>query len=209
MSKEEKSDTSKVKLFNRWDFEGIEVRDRGLKRYISIKPVYVPHTGGRHEHSRFGKSRVPIVERFINKFMNPGLAKGRGGKRIKKSESSGKKEKITNMVKAAFEIISLKTRNSPIQVLISAIENAAPKEETTRISYGGIAYQQAVDVAPQRRLDLALRFLVQGSLKASIGNTKSIEECIADELISAATGSPKSYAIKRKGEKERIALSAR
>ncbi len=209
MSKGEKPDTSKIKLFNRWDFEGIEVRDLGLRRYISVKPVYLPHTGGRHEHSRFGKSRVPIVERFVNKFMNPGLAKGRGGKRIKKSQSSGKKEKIINIIKAAFEIVNLRTGKSPIQVLVSAIENAAPKEETTRISYGGIAYQQAVDVAPQRRLDLALRFLVQGSLKASIGNAKSIEECIADELIAAATGNPKSYAIKRKGEKERIALSAR
>lgn len=209
MSEGEKSDTSKIKLFNRWTFEGIEVKDQGLRRYISLKPVYLPHTGGRHEHSRFGKSRVPIAERFINKFMNPGLARGRGGKRVKKSHSSGKKEKIINIIKAAFEIIHLRTGKSPIQVLVSAIGNAAPKEETTRISYGGIAYQQAVDVAPQRRLDLALRFLVQGSLKASLGKAKSIEECIADELIEAAAGNPKSYAIKRKEEKERIALSAR
>ncbi|MHA1755177.1 MAG: 30S ribosomal protein S7 [Promethearchaeota archaeon] len=198
-----------IKLFNKWEFEGIKVEDMGLQRYISLKPVYIPHTGGRHEHKRFGKSQIPIVERLINKLMNPGLAKGKGGKHVKMGRATGKKQRAINIIKMAFEIIHLRTGENPLQILIKAIENAAPREETTRISYGGIVYHQAVDIAPQRRIDIALRFLVQGALKASKKNSRTIEECVAEELIAAAENSTRSYAISKKEERERIAFSTR
>ncbi|MHA1410756.1 MAG: 30S ribosomal protein S7 [Candidatus Odinarchaeia archaeon] len=198
-----------IKLFGKWDYDGVEVRDLGLQRYISLQPRYLPHTGGRHEHKRFGKSQIPIVERLLNRLMNPGLAKGKGGKHIKMSVASGKKQKAINIIKSAFEIIYLKTKQNPIQVLVKAIENAAPREETTRISYGGIVYHQSVDIAPQRRIDIALRFLVQGMLKSSKKNSKTIEEAVADEIIAAAENNPRSYAISKKEERERIAFSTR
>ncbi len=112
-------------------------------------------------------------------------------------------------MKAAFEIIELKTHENPIKVLVQAIENASPREETTRISYGGIVYHQSVDVAPQRRIDIAIKFIMEGTWSASFKNPKSIEECLADEIMAAATKNPKSYAISKKDEKERIAISAR
>lgn len=186
----------KIKLFGKWDYEGIEIRDPSLKKYISLKPVYVPHTGGRHEHRRFGKAEVPIVERLINKLMFPG-------------RNTGKKHLAYNIVEKAFDIIYLKTKQNPLQVLVRAIENAAPREETTRIMYGGIVYHVAVDVAPQRRVDLALRFIAEGARLAAFNNPKPIEECLADEIIAAANNDPKSYAIQRKEEIERIALSSR
>jgi len=186
----------KIKLFGKWDYEGIEIRDPSLKKYISLKPVYVPHTGGRHEHRRFGKAEVPIVERLINKLMFPG-------------RNTGKKHLAYNIVEKAFDIIYLKTRQNPLQVLVRAIENAAPREETTRIMYGGIVYHVAVDVAPQRRVDLALRFIAEGARLAAFNNPKPIEECLADEIMAAANNDPKSYAIQRKEEIERIALSSR
>lgn len=183
-------------LFGKWTYEGIVVRDPSLKKYISLKPVYIPHTGGRHEHRRFGKAEVPIVERLINKLMRPG-------------RNTGKKHLAYNIVKMAFELISLKTGENPLQILIRAIENAAPREETTRLMYGGIVYHVAVDVSPQRRVDIALKNLVDGARLASFKSQKPIEECLADELIAAATNDPKSYAIARKEEVERIALSSR
>lgn len=185
-----------IKLFGKWSFEGVDVRDPSLKKYISLKPVWLPHTGGRHEHKRFGKAEVPIVERLINKLMRPG-------------RQGGKKHLAYNIVKKAFDIIYLKTGENPIQVLVRAIENAAPREETTRIAYGGIVYHVAVDVSPQRRVDLALRFITEGARIAAFNNPKPIEECLADEIILAAAGDPKSYAISRKEEIERIALSSR
>ena len=189
-------DSKEIKLFGKWTFHDVEVRDPGLKRYICLKPVFLPHTEGRHEHKRFGKAEVPIVERLINKLMRPG-------------KNAGKKALATNIVKNAFEIIHLKTGRNPLQVLVEAIERASPREETTRIAYGGIVYHQSVDVSPQRRVDLALRWLTEGARLASFGNPKTIDECLADEIIAAAQGDPKSYAIAKKDEIERIAMASR
>jgi len=185
-----------IKIFGKWSFKGIVIRDPSLKKYISLKPVYLPHTGGRHEHRRFGKAEVPIVERLINKLMRPG-------------RNTGKKHLAYNIVKRAFDIIYLKTKMNPLQVLVRAIENAAPREETTRIMYGGIVYHVAVDVSPQRRVDLALRHITEGARSAAFRSPKPIEECLADEIIAAANYDTRSYAIQRKEEIERIALSSR
>jgi len=187
---------NEIKLFNRWSFSGIEVEDPGLKRYISLTPVYVPHSMGRHEHIRFHKSKVNIVERLINNLMRPG-------------KNAGKKARAIKVVMNAFEIIHLRTGKNPIEVLIRAIENSAPCEDTTRISYGGIVYHQAVDISPQRRVDLALRFLTEGARKAAFSNPRPLEECLAEELILAANKDVRSYAIQKKNEMERIALHAR
>jgi len=196
MSKKPKVMPVEIKLFNKWSYENVEVRDPSLKKYISLKPVFVPHTGGRHEHRRFGKAEVPIVERLINKLMRPG-------------RNMGKKHLAYNIVKKAFDIIYLRTKENPLQVLVRAIENAAPREETTRIMYGGIIYHVAVDVSPQRRVDLALRHITEGARNCAFNNPKPIEECLADEIIAVANNDPKSYAISRKEEIERIALSSR
>ncbi|MCS7108023.1 MAG: 30S ribosomal protein S7 [Sulfolobales archaeon] len=199
MSKQVDTTTSPPNLpvvFSKWPYEGIIVRDPSLKKYISLRPAYLPHTGGRHEHRRFGKAEAPIVERLINKLMRPG-------------RNTGKKHLAYNIVKTAFELVNLKTGENPIQILVRAIENVAPREETTRIMYGGIIYHVAVDVAPQRRVDIALKNLVDGAKSASFRSQKSIEECLADELIAAASNDPKSYAVAKKEEVERIALSSR
>lgn len=185
-----------VKLFGKWSFQGTQVKDLGLKRYVSLRPILVPHTMGRHNHGRFRKSEVNIVERLINNLMRPG-------------RNSGKKLRIINVVKNAFEIISLRTGQNPIEVLIKAVENVAPCEDTTRISYGGIVYHQAVDVAPQRRVDVALRFITEGTTKASLKNPRTLEECLAEELILAGNKDTKSYAVSKRNEMERVAKASR
>jgi len=185
-----------VKLFGKWSYEGIEVRDPSLKKYICLKPVIVPHTGGRHEHQRFGKGKVPIVERLINRLMRHG-------------RNMGKKHLAYNIVKKAFDMIYLQTGENPVQVLVRAIENAAPREETTRIMYGGIIYHVSVDVSPLRRVDLALRHITDGARNCAFNNPKPIEECLAEEIMAVANNDPKSYAISKKEEIERIALSSR
>ncbi len=185
-----------IKLFNKWGFDNTEIKDLGLRKYICLKPVILPHSGGRHEHKRFEKSKVNIVERLVNNLMRHG---SRGGKKVK----------AINIVKIAFEIIHLRTNQNPIEILTRAVENSAPCEDTTRISYGGISYHKAVDISPQRRVDLALRFLADGARKVAFGNRKTVEECLADELITAAARDSRSYAIGKKDEMERIALSSR
>jgi len=185
-----------IKLFGKWSFDGIEVADPGLKRYISTKPVYIPHSLGRHEHGKFRKADVNIVERLINNLMRPG-------------RSAGKKARATNLVKNVFEIIHLRTEQNPIQILVKAVENSAPCEDTTRISYGGIAYHMAVDISPMRRVDVALRLLSEGARKMTFGNPRSIEECLSEELVLAANGDVKSYAVQKRNEIERVAQASR
>jgi len=185
-----------IKLFQKWTFQGIEAKDPGLKRYLNLTPMVLPHSMGRHEHQRFRKAQVNIVERLINGFMRPG-------------KNAGKKAKVTNFVKQAFEIIHLRTGKNPVEILVQAVENAAPCEDTTRLSYGGVVYHLSVDIAPQRRIDLALRNLAQGARKTSINNPRSIQETLADELILAANHDIKSAAIAKRHEIERVAQSSR
>jgi small subunit ribosomal protein S7 len=185
-----------IKLFQKWSFKDIKVEDIGLQRYLNLTPMVVPHSMGRHEHQRFRKAKVNIVERLINNLMRPG-------------KNAGKKAKVTNVVKEAFEIIYTRTGKNPIEVLVKAVENASPCEDTTRISYGGVVYHLSVDVAPQRRIDLALRHITEGARLASINNPRSIQEALADELILAANKDIKSAGIAKRNEIERVAQSSR
>ena len=193
-------------LFGRWDPTEVEVKDIGLIRYISLKPALIPHTSGRHAHKRFHKSNISIVERFANKLLNAGRRKD---KKTRTGRNAGKKQKAVNTLKRVFEMIDYRTGLNPIQVLVTAIENSAPAEETTRISYGGMAYPRSVDVAPQRRIDLALRYLAVGAVRSSHKSAKSFDEAIVDELLLAFKGDPGSFAVARKEERERVARSAR
>jgi small subunit ribosomal protein S7 len=156
----------------------------------------LPHSMGRHEHQRFRKANVNIVERLINGLMRPG-------------KNSGKKAKCSNIVKQAFEIINLRTGKNPIEVLVKAVENSAPCEDTTRISYGGVVYHLSVDVAPQRRIDLAIRHITEGASAASKNNPLSIQEALANELVLAANHDIKSAGISKRNEIERVAQSSR
>lgn len=202
-------DDNEIRLFAKWTWSDVEVRDNSLANYIDLTPRLVPHTGGKHEHKRFWKSNISIVERVANKIMSPGLI----GRKIKGRASSnhmGKKQKVLEILENCFTLVELKTGQNPIQVLVDALINCAPREETTRITLGGISYLQAVDIAPQRRVDLAIKNIVQAGIRNTYNNIKTIEECYADEIIAAARDdSNSSAAIKRKDEIERIAVSAR
>jgi len=194
------------KMFGIWDTSGVEVRDPGLKAYINLKPVFLPHSAGRHVKS-FGKSNISIVERLINRI---GVA-GHEGKKHKRTSGRnvGKKHMGYNIVKDAFAIIDKKTKKNPVQVLVDALVNSAPRGDTTRIKYGGITYHQSVDISPQRRLDVALRFVTVGAAKGAFRTKKSIAQSLADEIIAAANYSMKCYSISKKEELERIAKAAR
>jgi small subunit ribosomal protein S7 len=191
-----KKQEKEINLFGKWSFKDVEARDLGLRRYMPLKPVAVPHSMGRHEHKRFRKANVNIVERLINNTMRPG-------------KNAGKKAKAINIAKHAFEIIHLRTGRNPIEIVVKAVENSAPCEDTTRLSYGGIVYHLSVDVSPQRRVDLALRHLCEGARQASMHNPRSIAECLAEELILAANHDTKSHAVSKRHEMERIARASR
>ena len=193
-----------ILLFRKWHLSEIEIKDIGLKTAISLKKTVMPMDFGRSALRRFNKADVNIVERLVNKMMHFGKKNAKNTGRM-----AGKKIHIYNIVKTAFEIIHLKTGKNPVEVLVRAIENSAPNEDTTRIVYGGTVYHVSVDVAPIRRVDLALRFIADGVKEATFSNPKPIEEFLAEHLILSANNDPTSPSVKRKNELERIAQASR
>ena len=194
----------KLLLFRKWDTTEITINDIGLKTAISLKQTIIPLDFGRSALKRFNKADVNIVERLANKLMHFGKKYAKNTGRI-----GGKKTHSLNVVRTAFEIINLKTGKNPVEVLVRAVENSAPNEDTTRIVYGGTVYHVSVDVAPLRRVDLALRFIADGIKEATFSNPKPIEEYVAEHLILSANNDTNSPSIKKKNELERVAQASR
>jgi len=196
-----------IKVFNRWNVEDIKVKDKGLQNYITLTPKIVPKTGARYAGARFHKSKTFIVERLINKIMIPGH---KSKKHFRTSgPMTGKANNAYKIVEKAFKLIEQRTKQNPVAVFVSALENAAPREEIITIEYGGARYPKAVECGPQRRIDIALRYFTQGSYQKSFKNKKPIEECLTDEIINAHNLSQNSLAISKKLEIERQADASR
>jgi small subunit ribosomal protein S7 len=191
-----KVDKPEVLIFGKYSTNDIVIEDAGLAKYIDLESMMVPHSGGKHANMWFGKSKLSIVERLINNIMRT-------------EKYTGKKLKAYKAVSDAFDIIAAKTKKNPVQVLVEALQNAAPREEVTRLQFGGISVPKAVDISPQRRLDIALRNLSAGVVAASAKNKKAIQDCLADEIMLAAKGDMTSYSVAKKEEIERVAQSAR
>lgn len=182
-------------VFGKYELDEVKISDLGLNGYICLDETIVPHTSGRHVKRQFAKSKVSIVERLMNKMMRT-------------ERNSGKKNKAYTTVRESMDIINNKTKQNPIQILVQAVENSAPREETTRIKYGGIGYQVAVDISPQRRVDLALGFITLGTMQSAFKNKKSLADCLANELLMASNEDSRSFALRKKEEKERVAKAA-
>ena len=186
----------KAPVFGKYDTTEIVINDAGLAKYIDLNSTSVPHSGGKHANKWFRKSNLSIVERLINNIMRT-------------EKYTGKKLKAYKAVSDAFDIIAAKTKKNPVQVLVEALENAAPREEVTRLQFGGISVPKAVDISPQRRLDIALRNVSSGVVAASAKNKKTSQDCLADEIMLAAKGDMTAFAVAKKEETERVAQSAR
>ena len=183
-------------LFQKYDFRDVNVRDVGLARYINLQPIILPHTGARHGNKAFAKHKMNIVERLINEMMRTEVY-------------TGKKSSAFRAVRDAFDIIAQRSKDNPIQVLVNALVNAAPREEVTRLRYGGISVPKAVDVAPTRRLDQAIRRIATGAVTSSHKSKATIAQTLADEILKAAKNDMNSFAVAKKEEIERVAKSAR
>ena len=198
---------TEIKVFNRWDMQGVQVTDPGVQAYITLSPRFIPKTGGRNSTQKFHKSKTFIVERFMNKIM---VAGHRAKKhKISSGHNAGKSQLASRIMIKVLEQLEIKTKKNPIQVLITAIENAAPREEIIAIEYGGARYPKAVESSPQRRVDLAIRFMTQGAAQKAFNAKKSVEDCLTEEIFNAYQLSSNSNAISKKNELERQADSSR
>lgn len=201
MSEIQANETADIKLFGKWSYDDVDVTDFSLGDYIQVKQkfkhrLFVPHTAGRWNKRRFLKAQCPIIERLVNALMYHG-------------RNNGKKMMAMRIVQHAFEIIHLLTDQNPIRILVQAVQNSGPREDSTRIGSAGTVRRQAVDVSPLRRVNQGLYLICVGARTSAFRNIKTIAECLADELMNAARGSSTSYAIKKKDELERVAKSNR
>jgi len=199
---------SKLKLFDKWDTEGVSVVDPGLKDYINLKPIIIPRSFGKYSGKQFHKSNMHIVERLMNHLF---VAGHRGKKhRISSGGNVGKTFSVMDILIETLQILEKKANKNPVEILVRAIENAALREEVTSFQVGGIIVRKAVITSPQRRVDLALRLISQGSYQRAFKSKKKMSQCLAEELFAAYNyDSQSSHAIKEKERMEREAGGAR
>merc|ERR1711879_126968 len=94
--------------------------DMSLQDYIAVKEKYakyLPHSSGRYAAKRFREAQCPVVERLVNSLMMHG-------------RNNGKKLLTVRIVKHSFEIIHLLTGENPLQILVNAVINSGPREDS-------------------------------------------------------------------------------
>jgi small subunit ribosomal protein S7 len=123
---------------------------------------------------------------------------------INKVMQRGKKSVAERIVYGAFDQIEKQTRRNPLEVFEQAVRNATPTIEVKPRRVGGATYQVPVDIRAERRLALAMRWLIR-SARARSG--RSMSERLAAELIDAANG--QGATIKRKEDTHRMAEANR
>ena len=194
-----------MKIFGLYDPQEVRVEDFGLKKYINLDARLMVKSRGRHRE-KFAKIKTSIIERLITMLSVPGH---RGKRHRLITRTTGHYTKQAKVVIESLKIIEEKTKQNPIQILVKAIENVAPKDEVTTIEYGGARYPQAVDCSPTRRISLALRNIIHGAYDKSFNKKKKIAQALAEEIIVAYQGSNESNAINKRNETEKQADSAR
>ena len=129
---------------------------------------------------KFGDS---IVTKFVNSLMK-----------------EGKKSVAENIVYGAFDIIESRTKNPPLEVFKQALDNVAPAIEVRSRRVGGATYQVPVEVRPERRQALAIRWLIQA---ARGRNDKTMVERLSAELLDASNN--RGNAVKKREDTHRMA----
>ena len=116
----------------------------------------------------------------------------------------GKKSTAERIVYGAFEIIEGRSRQNPLEVFKQALENVAPAIEVRSRRVGGATYQVPVEVRPERRQALAIRWIIQA---ARGRNDKTMVERLSAELLDASNN--RGNAVKKREDTHRMAEANR
>lgn len=123
---------------------------------------------------------------------------------INKVMKDGKKSLAERIVYTALRLVEERSRRSAIDVLETAVRNASPLLEVRPRRVGGATYQVPLEVRPERRLSLALRWLVTAARERS---ERTMVERLAGELLDAANNA--GGAVRRKEDVHRMAEANR
>lgn len=119
---------------------------------------------------------------------------------INKVMVEGKKSTAQSIVYGAFERIKEKTKKEPMEIFRLAVSNASPLLEVKPKRIGGATYQVPMEIRQERKLFLALKWIIDGA-RAAKG--KSMEEKLAQELMNVANN--EGAAMKKKNDMHRMA----
>lgn len=112
----------------------------------------------------------------------------------------GKKSVAERIVYGAFDVIEEKTRKEPVEVFHEALENVAPAVEVRSRRVGGATYQVPVDVRPERKQALAIRWMINA---ARSRNETTMVERLSGELMDAASN--RGSAVKKREDTHKMA----
>jgi small subunit ribosomal protein S7 len=116
----------------------------------------------------------------------------------------GKKSVAETIVYGAFDIIETKLKSAPIEIFKQALDNVAPAIEVRSRRVGGATYQVPVEVRPERRQALAIRWIIAA---ARGRNDKTMVERLSGELMDAANN--RGNAVKKREDTHRMAEANR
>ncbi|MCW1291753.1 MAG: 30S ribosomal protein S7 [Candidatus Rehaiarchaeum fermentans] len=182
----------------------VEIKDKSLEKYINLDtPIKL---GGLFANDYFGKEKINLIDRLIGHLMVPGH---KGSDHLRTSSTmTGKYNTAFLLLMKAFEYINSKGMN-PVETLIRAIENAAPREGITFMLLAGQRLLRQVDLSPVKRLDLVLRWIAQGTYMLSVQKNKKAYITLAEILIEASKKQQGSYLIDKKMELEKQAEASK
>ena len=116
----------------------------------------------------------------------------------------GKKSTAEGIVYGAFDIIESRAKADPLEVFKQALDNVAPAIEVRSRRVGGATYQVPVEVRPERRQALAIRWLIQA---ARARNDKTMVDRLSAELLDASNN--RGSAVKKREDTHRMAEANR
>lgn len=116
----------------------------------------------------------------------------------------GKKSVAETIVYGAFDVVEQKTRQEPVGIFHQALENIAPHVEVRSRRVGGATYQVPVDVRPERRQALAIRWLINAARNR---NETTMIERLSGELMDAANN--RGSAVKKREDTHKMAEANR
>ena len=126
-------------------------------------------------------------DRVVSKFMNNLMV-------------DGKKSVAETIVYNAFDRVQTRVRREPVEVFHEALDNIKPSVEVRSRRVGGATYQVPVEVRPERREALAIRWLIDASKKR---NENTMEERLAGELLGASNN--RGTAVKKREDTHKMA----
>ncbi|PYB69624.1 MULTISPECIES: 30S ribosomal protein S7 [Rhizobium] len=112
----------------------------------------------------------------------------------------GKKSVAESIVYGAFDVVQAKAKAEPIAIFHQALDNVAPHVEVRSRRVGGATYQVPVDVRPERRQALAIRWLITAARKR---NETTMVDRLSGELLDAANN--RGSAVKKREDTHKMA----